>query len=399
MVHPSKLKIEDFNYDLPEERIAKFPLPNRSQSKLLTYKNGEITSSVFTSIVDELPANSLLVYNNTKVFYARLGFIKSTGAKIEVFCLEPHQTELNSAMQQKGSANWKCMVGNAKKWKDETLSLTIEGSTELTAELIGKEGNDYLVSFTWDNNLTFSELMEKAGNVPLPPYLKRKAEESDKQRYQTVYSKHEGSVAAPTAGLHFTPDILESLKTKGVNFLPLTLHVGAGTFQPVKAAKMQDHDMHAEVFSVTKENLETLHEALENKTPVVVVGTTSLRALESLFWGGNGEIQSPLEINQWEPYENTEKPKPIEAVNKLIDYLNTNHLNQIEGKTKIIIAPGYSFQFADALITNFHQPKSTLLLLVSAILAGNWKSAYDYALANDFRFLSYGDSSILWRPK
>ncbi|MGB0404525.1 MAG: S-adenosylmethionine:tRNA ribosyltransferase-isomerase [Salibacteraceae bacterium] len=399
MLHPSELKIEDFNYELPEERVAKFPLANRSESKLLKYKNGEITASVFSSIVHELPENALLVYNNTKVFYARLGFIKSTGAKIEVFCLEPHHQELNLAMQQKGSATWKCMVGNAKKWKDEILELEVKNHQPLKAKLIGKEENDYVVELSWDATITFSELMELVGNVPLPPYLKRKAEESDKKRYQTVYSKHEGSVAAPTAGLHFTPDILESLKTKGVNFLPLTLHVGAGTFQPVKADKMEDHDMHAEVFSVTKEKLETLREALENNNPIVVVGTTSLRALESLFWGGNGEIQSPLEINQWEPYENTEKPKPIEAVNKLIDYLNTNHLNQIEGKTKIIIAPGYSFQFADALITNFHQPKSTLLLLVSAILDGNWKSVYDFALANDFRFLSYGDSSILWRVK
>lgn len=399
-MHPSEIKIEDFTYDLPESRIAKYPLEQRHLSKLLVYENGEIISTQFDDIVNQLPSNTLLVYNNTKVFYARLEFIKSTGAKIEVFCLEPVDTEITHAMQQTEKATWKCMVGNAKKWKDEKLVLKTPVGVEFVADLKGKQGNDYLVEFTWDAKITFSELMEQMGKVPLPPYIKRKAEEEDKKRYQTVYSKEEGSVAAPTAGLHFTNEVLQKLKVKGINTLPITLHVGAGTFQPVKSETMQDHDMHAEVFTFELEQLEIVKKHLQDNGKIVVVGTTSMRALESLYWLGTKDIiESPVHVSQWIPYEKKSNINVEKSLDNSISYLKQKGESQLFGKTSIIIAPGYSFRFADGLITNFHQPKSTLLLLVSALIGEKWRNVYQYALENDFRFLSYGDSSLLWKNK
>lgn len=393
MKHPAQLRIKDFTYDLPDERIAKYPLKNRSQSSLLVYNNGEISKTNFESIVDSLPENSLLVYNNTKVFYARLEFVKSTGARIEVFCLEPVGEEITQAMQQSGRSTWKCMIGNAKKWKNEKLLLRTTSGSKLQANLKGKEGNDYLVEFVWDSKISFSELMEDLGKVPLPPYIKRKAEESDKLRYQTVYSKEEGSVAAPTAGLHFTNEVLNKIDEKGINRLPITLHVGAGTFQPVKSDTMQDHDMHAEVFSFELEQLKTLKAHLRTGSKIVVVGTTSMRALESLYWI---DPNLPPSVSQWVPYTNEPNTLPHNSVEKLIKSLEKKGEVQLLGKTSIIIAPGYNFKFANALITNFHQPKSTLLLLVAALIGNDWKRVYNYALENDFRFLSYGDSSLLW---
>ncbi len=397
MLHPSKLRIEDFTYDLPDKRIAKYPLEKRSKSNLLVYENGKIKKIDFENIVELLPVNTLLVYNNTKVFYARLEFIKSTGAKIEVFCLEPVGVEITQAMQLSGKATWKCMVGNAKKWKNENLVLQTSTGADLKAKLNGKEGNDYLVEFEWDSDVSFSELMEELGKVPLPPYIKRKAEEADKQRYQTVYSKEEGSVAAPTAGLHFTKETLNKIDEKGIKRLPITLHVGAGTFQPVKSETMQDHDMHAEVFSFEIEQLKTLESHIKKGSHIVVVGTTSMRALESLYWIGlEATLQLPTTVSQWLPYENKKETNSLTSIENIISQMTEKGEAQLMGKTSIIIAPSYAFKFANGLITNFHQPKSTLLLLVAALIGKDWKSVYDYALKNDFRFLSYGDSSLLW---
>ena len=397
MLHPSKLRIEDFAYDLPDERIAKYPLEKRSKSNVLVYENGKIKKTDFENIVELLPENTLLVYNNTKVFYARLEFIKSTGAKIEVFCLEPVGVEITQAMQLSGKATWKCMVGNAKKWKNENLVLQTSTGTDLKAKLNGKDGNDYLVEFEWDSDVSFSELMEELGKVPLPPYIKRKAEEADKQRYQTVYSKEEGSVAAPTAGLHFTKETLNKIDEKGIKRLPITLHVGAGTFQPVKSETMQDHDMHAEVFSFEIEQLKTLGSHIKKGSHLVVVGTTSMRALESLYWIGlQDTLHLPTTVSQWLPYENKKETSSLTSVENIISQMMEKGESQLMGKTSIIIAPSYTFKFANGLITNFHQSKSTLLLLVAALIGKDWKSVYDYALKNDFRFLSYGDSSLLW---
>jgi len=397
MKHPSEIKIEDYTYDLPDNRIANYPLEQRHSSKLLIYQNEDISSTQFEDIVTQLPNNTLLVYNNTKVFYARLEFIKSTGAKIEVFCLEPVGVEITQSMQQMEKATWKCMVGNAKKWKNEKLTLKTPNGVELVADLKGKEGNDYLIDLTWSSSISFSELMEQMGKVPLPPYIKRKAEEEDKNRYQTVYSKEEGSVAAPTAGLHFTKEVLHNLTEKGIRTLPITLHVGAGTFQPVKSETMEDHDMHAEVFSFDIEQLEILKKHHEEKGNIVVVGTTSMRALESLYWiGTETKIENPVHVSQWIPYEGNENISVSNSLDKTISFLRDKKEKSLIGKTSIIIAPGYSFRFANGLITNFHQPKSTLLLLVSALIGEKWRTVYDYALKNDFRFLSYGDSSLLW---
>jgi S-adenosylmethionine:tRNA ribosyltransferase-isomerase len=394
-MHPSELRIEDFSYELPSERIAKYPLKNRYDSKLLIYRNGNISASQFTSIVKEIPTDTLLVYNNTKVFFARLEFFKSTGARIEVFCLEPVQKEINQAMQSTRALTWKCLIGNAKKWKGEVLECNILKG-KLEARLLGKEGADYLVELSWNTDITFAELADQIGNVPLPPYLQREAEESDKERYQTVYSKNEGSVAAPTAGLHFTDEILEELRSKGVTELPITLHVGAGTFQPVKAETMKGHDMHAEEFTVSKTQLLQLHQHIKANKPIVVIGTTSLRALESLYWIHENEPLQNVAVNQWTAYESERTDSPLQKLESLIGQLESHGLEAIHGKTQIIIAPGYKFRFANGLVTNFHQPKSTLLLLVSALVGQNWKNIYHYALQNNFRFLSYGDSSLLW---
>ena len=393
--------IEDFNYSLPNERIAKFPLSQRDSSKLLIYRNGKIEESVFFNLVEYLPENSLLVCNNTKVIQARLIFQKSTGARVEIFCLEPFEpVDYALSLSATKSCVWKCMVGNLKKWKSGVLTKCIdvnENTIELNAELLRSENNVHFVRFSWNSsNLHFAEILKKIGELPIPPYLHRETEESDKITYQTVYSKTEGSVAAPTAGLHFTMEVFESLKRKSVEMEELTLHVGAGTFQPVKSEKVNDHRMHAEVIEVSRGAIEHLIEKLGN---VIAVGTTSVRTLESLYYIGLKIAENPekneFQISQWMPYEATNELSAKESLQQILNYLDKRNSKSIHASTEIIIKPGYEFRVVNGVITNFHQPKSTLLLLVSAFVKGNWKTIYNYALSNDFRFLSYGDSSLL----
>lgn len=397
------LSIDSFNYPLPDERIAKFPLTRRDASKLLVYKNTSITESVFSDIASFLPDNSLLVYNNTRVIQARLIFEKSTGAHIEVFCLEPLEpSDYARSLGANHQCIWKCMVGNKKKWKEGILTkaINIDGKIcNFNAELLDTDDNTHSIHFTWDNdNIHFADILEKAGELPIPPYLHRATQESDKTTYQTVYSKIKGSVAAPTAGLHFTSEVFESLKPKHIETEELTLHVGAGTFQPVKCATINLHHMHTEVISVNKITIEHLLRKLGN---IVAVGTTSVRTLESLYYIGvkldplNPPKGDLLHIEQWMPYETKEEIPVKQALQNILDHLNQNHLSTLHADTQIMIRPGYKFHLVNAIITNFHQPKSTLLLLVSAFVDGHWMEIYDYALANDFRFLSYGDSSLL----
>jgi len=400
--------IDDYDYLLPDERIAKYPLVKRDSSKLLLYKNGAISESQFFNIADFLPENSLLVYNNTRVIQARLIFQKETGARIEVFCLEPlAPTDYAQSLGATTKCTWKCMVGNLKKWKEGTLSKIVEvdgKSCKFLAEYIHNEGNTHTIRFTWDNSdIHFADILEKAGELPIPPYLHRKTEESDLTTYQTVYSKIKGSVAAPTAGLHFTPEVFENLKPKNIEIEEVTLHVGAGTFQPVKTRNIAEHHMHTEVISVHRSTIKHLQQKLGN---IIAVGTTSVRTLESLYYLGiylttNPSSQrkgnSDLRVSQWKPYENNEEVSTYDALQSLLDYMDQNNLTTLHAETQIMIKPGYRFRVINGMITNFHQPKSTLLLLVSAFVNGNWKDIYDYALENNFRFLSYGDSSLLMK--
>ena len=401
----SPIYIDEYNYPLPDERIAKYPLAKRDASKLLVYKNQKITESVFSSVSDFLPCNTLLVYNNTRVIQARLLFKKDTGASIEVFCLEPLQpADYAQSLGSTTECVWKCMIGNLKKWKEGKLSKQIELAGEkctFTAERHQTEGNTHSVKFSWDNAaIHFADILENAGELPIPPYLHRKTEESDLTTYQTVYSKIKGSVAAPTAGLHFTEDVFESLKPKQITIEEVTLHVGAGTFQPVKTRDIAEHHMHTEVISVQRSTIESLLKQLGN---IIAVGTTSVRTLESLYYIGSSPLNPPkgdlhvLHVDQWAPYQTKDKLTTREALQNIIDYLETNNLTTLHAETQIMIKPGYKFRVVDGMITNFHQPKSTLLLLVSAFVGGNWKQIYDYALENDFRFLSYGDSSLLMK--
>ena len=401
----SPIYIDEYNYPLPDERIAKYPLTKRDASKLLVYKNQKITESVFSSVSDFLPCNTLLVYNNTRVIQARLLFKKDTGASIEVFCLEPLQpADYAQSLGSTTECVWKCMIGNLKKWKEGKLSKQIELAGEkctFTAERHQTEGNTHSVKFSWDNAaIHFADILENAGELPIPPYLHRKTEESDLTTYQTVYSKIKGSVAAPTAGLHFTEDVFESLKPKQITIEEVTLHVGAGTFQPVKTRDIAEHHMHTEVISVQRSTIENLLKQLGN---IIAVGTTSVRTLESLYYIGSSPLNPPkgdlhvLHVDQWAPYQTKDKLTTREALQNIIDYLETNNLTTLHAETQIMIKPGYKFRVVDGMITNFHQPKSTLLLLVSAFVGGNWKQIYDYALENDFRFLSYGDSSLLMK--
>ena len=401
----SPIYIDEYNYPLPDERIAKYPLAKRDASKLLVYKNQKITESVFSSVSDFLPCNTLLVYNNTRVIQARLLFKKDTGASIEVFCLEPLQpADYAQSLGSTTECVWKCMIGNLKKWKEGKLSKQIELAGEkctFTAERLQTEGNTHSVKFSWDNAaIHFADILENAGELPIPPYLHRKTEESDLTTYQTVYSKIKGSVAAPTAGLHFTEEVFESLKPKQIAIEEVTLHVGAGTFQPVKTRDIAEHHMHTEVISVQRSTIENLLKQLGN---IVAVGTTSVRTLESLYYIGSSPLNPQkgdlhvLHVDQWAPYQTKDKLTTREALQNIIDYLETNNLTTLHAETQIMIKPGYKFRVVDGMITNFHQPKSTLLLLVSAFVGGNWKQIYDYALENDFRFLSYGDSSLLMK--
>ena len=398
-----QIRIEEFNYPLPDERIAKFPLTKRDESKLLVYRNGKIDEAVFKQLSDYLPQGSMLVYNNTRVIQARMLFQKETGAQIEVFCLEPvipHDYAL--VFQQTESCSWLCLVGNLKKWKEGALHKTIrmdDKEVVLSAERIKTTGDSHLVRFSWNNpQVTFAELLDAAGILPIPPYLHRETRESDLQTYQTVYSKIKGSVAAPTAGLHFTPEVLAGLDAKGFTREEVTLHVGAGTFKPVKSEVIGDHEMHTEFISVRRSAIENIRTDLGR---VIAVGTTSVRTLESLYYMGRTLVNNPdatseeLVVTQWTPYHDTEEVTAHEALTALLDYLDRNQTDTLLSATQIMIAPGYEFKIVKGIITNFHQPKSTLLLLISAFVNGNWKSIYNYALDNDFRFLSYGDSSLL----
>ena len=403
---PKHIRISEFNYPLPDERIAKFPLPVRDQSKLLLYRHGEVTEDIFTSLPDYLPANSLMIFNNTKVIQARLHFHKETGALIEVFCLEPIQSNdyaLN--FQQTEHAAWLCMIGNLKKWKEGALKreITVKGKPlTLTAERGACHGTSHWVDFRWNNpEITFADILEVFGELPIPPYLNRETQESDKETYQTVYSKIKGSVAAPTAGLHFTPRVLDALREKGVALEELTLHVGAGTFKPVKSEEIEGHEMHTEYISVNRSTLEKL---VAHEGKAIAVGTTSVRTLESLYHIGVTLLHNPnateedLHVKQWQPYETaleTAATPAVDALQAIIAYLDRHHMETLHSSTQIIIAPGYEYRIVKAMVTNFHQPQSTLLLLVSAFLHGDWRKIYDYALAHDFRFLSYGDSSLL----
>lgn len=396
-----EILIEDYNYPLPDERIAKYPLQERDQSKLLLYKDGEVREDKFCHIGQYLPADTLLVYNNTRVIQARLVFHKQhdgqEGARIEVFCLEPltpHDYQLSLSSRE--PVVWKCMVGNLKKWKQGELRLEVkhpEWTTCLYAERLSTQGNTHEIRFRWeDTRLSFAEILEAAGELPIPPYLNRQTEESDKTTYQTVYSRIKGSVAAPTAGLHFTDRVLDGLRQKGIETAELTLHVGAGTFQPVKTANANEHKMHTEIISVPKETIRQIRDRLGH---ICAVGTTSMRTLESLYYIGLHPEKTSVE--QFEPYETETSVTAREALNNLLDWLDKTGQEALTADTRIMIEPGYRFRIVDRLITNFHQPKSTLLLLVSAFVGGDWHTIYDYALQHDFRFLSYGDSSLLVR--
>ena len=404
--NPKHIHISEFNYPLPDERIAKFPLPVRDQSKLLLYRHGEVSEDIFTSLPEYLPSGSLMIFNNTKVIQARLHFRKETGALIEVFCLEPIQPNdyvLN--FQQTEHAAWLCMIGNLKKWKEGILKreMTVKGkSITLTAERGECHGTSHWVDFRWDNNeVTFADILEVFGELPIPPYLNRETQESDKETYQTVYSKIRFAFAAPTAGLHFTPRVLDALRDKGVDLEELTLHVGAGTFKPVKSEEIEGHEMHTEYISVSRGTIEKL---IAHDGKAIAVGTTSVRTLESLYHIGvtllknSDATEEELHVRQWQPYETAEEAANITSVKALqaiLDYLNRHDMEALHTSTQIIIAPGYDYKIVCAMVTNFHQPQSTLLLLVSAFVKGNWQKIYDFALGHDFRFLSYGDSSLL----
>ncbi len=403
MEETKHIKISDYNYPLRDERIAKFPLPVRDQSKLLVYRHGEVSETRFTSLPDYLEAGELMIFNNTKVIQARLHFRKETGALIEIFCLEPIQPNdyvLN--FQQTSHAAWLCMIGNLKKWKEGSLhkEMNVKGHTiTLTATRGECRGTSHWVDFTWDNpEITFADILEVFGELPIPPYLNRETQESDKETYQTVYSKIKGSVAAPTAGLHFTERVLQALRDKGVDLEEVTLHVGAGTFKPVKSEEIEGHEMHTEYISVNRQTIEKL---IAHGGKAIAVGTTSVRTLESLYYIGVTIASHPdagqeeLHVRQWQPYETHPTMTTVESLQQILDYMKRHELEALHTSTQIIIAPGYTYHIVQKMVTNFHQPQSTLLLLVSAFVKGDWRTIYDYALAHDFRFLSYGDSSLL----
>ena len=398
------IHISDYNYPLPDDRIAKFPIDRRDHSKLLIYNRGEVSEDKFYNLHDYLPKGSLMVFNNTRVIQARIHFRKETGALIEVFLLEPAApSDYEQMFQTTSRCEWLCLVGNLKKWKGGSLLRVFDINGKhvvLTATRIKEAGTSQRVGFSWDNAaVSFAEILDAVGELPIPPYLNRDTQESDKTTYQTVYSKIKGSVAAPTAGLHFTNDVLKSLDDAGKDREEVTLHVGAGTFKPVKSEEIEGHEMHTEYICVHKGTLEKL---LQHDCCAIAVGTTSVRTLESLYYMGVKLQKNPnltedeLHVNQWQPYDDNDSDiTPKEAIANILNYLNTNELETLHSSTQIIIAPGYEYKIVKMLVTNFHQPQSTLLLLVSAFVHGDWRKIYDYALAHDFRFLSYGDSSLL----
>ena len=398
-----EIRIEDYNYDLPDEKIAKYPLSQRDGSKLLCYKGGSVSEYKFTDIATLLPEGSLMVCNDTKVVPARLHFQRSTGAHIEIFCLEPVQPEEYVTMfAVTDRCRWKCIVGNVKRWKNDTLSLYNPDDNQevielaLKADLIERQGETSIVEFSWNGGLPFSRVLEIGGSIPIPPYLNRDTEDIDLERYQTLYARFRGSVAAPTAGLHFTDSVLQSIRSKDIETETVCLHVGAGTFLPVKSSLVSEHTMHREPFVVTLQFLEKL---LNKKGKLVAVGTTSVRTLESLYYVGVKclETGAPADVDQWDPYCRDYSYTLEESLTALISYLKSNNMNDLQIGTRIIIVPGYNFKVVDVLVTNFHQPQSTLLLLISAFVKGDWHKIYDFALSNEFRFLSYGDSSLLFK--
>ncbi len=403
-MNTKEIHIKEYNYPLPDERIAKFPMAERDHSKLLIYNKGEVGEDVFYNLPSHLPQGALMVFNNTKVIQARLHFRKETGALIEVFLLEPAQpADYEQMFQTTSCCSWLCLVGNQKKWKDGRLSRTFslpQGEITVSAERKGEHGTSQWIDFTWDNpQVNFAEILDAMGELPIPPYLNRETQESDKTTYQTVYSKIKGSVAAPTAGLHFTQRVLADLDAHGIEREELTLHVGAGTFKPVKSDTIGEHEMHTEFIAVRRHTIERL---IAHEGRAIAVGTTSVRTLESLYYMGLKTYQNPdiseeqLHVSQWEPYETTVKDVDArQSLQSLLDWMVRNELTILHSSTQIIIAPGYDYKIVKMLVTNFHQPQSTLLLLVSAFVKGDWHKIYDYALAHDFRFLSYGDSSLL----
>jgi len=402
MQHPSSLKIEDYTYDLPNDRIAAYPLQERDASKLLIYKSGNIQEDVYRNVASHIPENSLLVFNQTKVVNARLLFKKDTGGLIEIFCLEPHSQypEIQTALLQKNKVWWNCMVGGASKWKPGML-LSVQHATPdftLNAAIVERQSGSFTIEFTWDADLSFAEVLHHIGKVPIPPYLHRESEKSDEQRYQTIYAKEEGSVAAPTAGLHFTDTVFKSFEEKHIDKAFVTLHVGAGTFKPVKSETMDGHDMHTEWIEVEASAIQKL---LQHAGNIIAVGTTSMRMLESLYWIGAKLLmgikpEGDVAIAQWEPYELKTEATVTEALQAITAYLASNNIQRLVTRTQILIAPGYKCRVIRGLVTNFHQPQSTLLLLVAAITSNNWRSIYNHALNNGYRFLSYGDGSLIW---
>jgi S-adenosylmethionine:tRNA ribosyltransferase-isomerase len=405
MTDPKKLSISDFDYFLPDSRIAAYPAPQRHDSRLLIYENRNISEDVFRNIHAHLPSRSLMVLNNTRVVEARIIFRKPTGARIEIFCLEPgdEYPDVTTALAQYGSVTWKCMVGRASSWQhQQTLEKKLDEHHTLYAKIISKESDYFVIQLSWiTEDISFAEVLHLAGSTPLPPYIKRKAETSDLERYQTVYAQFSGSVAAPTAGLHFTPEVMKDIEASAIEQDYVTLHVGAGTFKPVKSEMMSSHEMHAEFIEVKKSLLEKLSSG--KNTPVIAVGTTSLRTLESLYWIGvkihnNKKVQAEeLHVQQWEPYESSSDLSLKQALRSLISWMDERNSTTLITRTSLLIAPSYRFRVADILITNFHQPRSTLLLLVAAFIGEDWKRVYTYALENGFRFLSYGDSCLLFR--
>ena len=415
MTDPRHIHISDYNYPLPDERIAKFPMTRRDHSKLLIYRKGEVGEDVFYNLPNYLPEGALMVFNNTKVIQARMHFRKDTGALIEVFLLEPAEpSDYEQMFQTTGHCAWYCLVGNLKKWKEGPLEreLTMDnGKWKITATRGPIHGTSHRIDFSWDGDVSFAEVIDAMGELPIPPYLNRATQESDKTTYQTVYSKIKGSVAAPTAGLHFTPEVLQAIDAHGIDREELTLHVGAGTFKPVKSEEIEGHEMHTEYISVRRE---TIAKLIRHEGKAIAVGTTSVRTLESLYYMGLKVLRNPdltedqLHVSQWEPYENhgdwhndssaaeIRVPVPvILCLHALLSWMDAHDLQVLHSSTQIIIAPGYDYKIVKMLVTNFHQPQSTLLLLVSAFVKGDWRKIYDYALSHDFRFLSYGDSSLL----
>jgi S-adenosylmethionine:tRNA ribosyltransferase-isomerase len=402
------IRIEDYNYPLPSELIAQFPLEVRDKSKLLLFKENIISEDTFANIASHLPADSLLISNETRVVHARLLFRKPSGSQIEIFCLEPVKptNDIQLAFQQTGSCTWKCLVGNARRWKSGSLHLEneIEGAAvNLSAMMISRDETSFLIHFEWTpTHLTFAHVLEHFGKIPLPPYISREASENDNTRYQTVFARNDGSVAAPTAGLHFTPEVLSSLAQKNIKTDSVTLHVGAGTFKPVSTETIGDHHMHFEQVIVPVTLLKEIISYKEKH--ITLVGTTTVRTLESVYWQGVKWLQNKpgfpvMHVEQWDPYLNiSEKPVSTEdALQCVIDTLEKFGLAELHGETSLMIAPGYTYHIPDAIITNFHQPKSTLLLLVAAFVGEGWKTAYNYALASNFRFLSYGDSCLFFK--